>query len=178
MLSRSMWLSGGNLELKNYLLKVAIFALQLAMSSFVFVAIHEESHYLMASWLHVSGWVSFNLFQGGTFWFNNISVVTPGQNALVAMAGGLGTALVAGVLWLTTDLQKSIHWAAIFCVITVTQTIYGTSEALNIWVPSSAAWGQMIAALAAYSLGSVIYGYRVLDWLDNRREIIRYTDLS
>ena len=148
----------------NTLLKIAVFLIQLSMSSFVFVAIHEEFHYLMANWLHLSGYVTFNSLLGGTFWFTNISSVSLSQNVLVSLSGGLGTALVTGVLWSIAKIQNNDQWAAIFCTLTILQFIYGISEMTAVWIPMASQWGQLVAAVAGYTTAALIYGNRILDW--------------
>jgi hypothetical protein len=150
--------------MKGVIARVLSFIMQLVLSGFVFVAIHEEYHFLVASWLHVPGYVTFAFPLGGTFWFSNLSAVTLNQNVLISMAGGFGTGVCAGILWLTSDMQDSTHWAAIFCVVTVTQLLYGASELLAVWLPHATEWGQVAAAIVGYGTAILIYGDRVLDW--------------
>lgn len=159
--------------MRNTVVRIVCFFVQLVLAGFLFVPVHEQSHFLMAKWLGVSGYVVFNFQGGGAFRFTDLAACTLSQNALITAAGGLGAGLFAALLWLTSDLQKNVAWAAIFSMITVVQVLYGICELVAIWHPAAADWGQVVAALAAYGTAILLYSGKVRQWWGNASEMAK-----
>lgn len=152
--------------MRKYLEKVLSLVFGLILYTLLITGIHEQFHFLMAKALGVGGYVTFNYGWGGYFNFAAGVVLTPLQNFLVRIAGGIGTGIVLGGLWYLAFFQtKYTIWELddtfVLFVLALGQLFYAFAELL----PSNLIqYGGGLSFALAVGIGVLLYGKAVLIW--------------
>lgn len=144
---------------------------ELVLFVYIVTGLHEMFHYLIAHAEGIYGYVTFGPagFFGAFFHYPEGVTILPWQDATIGLAGGLGTALVFGLLWLMFAWQgrKSVaNLDEAFCagVITVNQFIYGISEAITYWHPVLSSWLEPVGMTIGVIVPIILYFPRILNW--------------
>jgi len=129
------------------------------------LAVHEFFHSLMNQILGGSGYVYFNFIFSGYM----VADVWGEPKWLVYWAGGIGTALVAGLLWWRAKVSPT-KWDLddefVLAMVLGWQIGYSFSEIMLYYWGWSAYWiGQFIPFIAIV-IPIIIYLPKVLDWLE------------
>jgi hypothetical protein len=151
-------LGGDNLGWKNGLASIAEFVTCFVLYFWLTVAIHEFLHLSVLRWLGGDGHIILTGY-GGAMVYDKTSS-NPYSSLLVGLAGGVGVALIYGLLalwnWKDADFEE---WAALI-PISAMQLGYGIYEAvfLNVlsfetylkyaWIPSLV--GFVVVAVPAF----------------------------
>lgn len=146
-----------------------VFPFMLGLVIFVFLAtgVHEQFHNIAAKALDVGGYVTFNWWSG-YFVYADPSSLTWGQDFTIGLCGGLGTALVFGLLWLIEHWQAHYsEWELdnvfIAGIMTVSQFVYAFADGLD---TGEQTWGNIGGGLAAFVICGLLYGKRVWKWIN------------
>lgn len=130
---------------------------------------HEVFHALAAQAVNIPGHII--VWQWG-FRGRFIYEATPTvfQDIVIGLAGGLGVALLFGLLWANAHWQGQYsEWeldaASVFVIIAIVNLFYAPSEVFRTWWEPS----QVIGALLAAAALMLLYGKRLLDWLFGKK---------
>ena len=157
---------GGEIKDMKFFAKWIPFGVQVVLYFFMATAIHEQFHNLASRTLGLDGYVKFSLWGVSYFYYAQGVAPTFTQDLIVRLAGGLGTALLFGLLWGFSHWQGmysewEIDTSFIFGVITIFQVIYAMCEPLStLW-----AWSQLVGILFGIGLCSYLYGIKLMRWL-------------
>ena len=132
------------------------------------IGIHEQFHYLMANALGIKGGNVTFLLGGGFYHFPEGVSITATQDALVGLAGGIGTGLALLVLWLVSNYQtRYTKWelddSFALLVVAIMQFAYAPFDA---FARQSAAFGAALAAILGLAFAVFIYGKTMWVWLN------------
>ena len=141
------------------------FMLSLVVWMWVATPMHEGFHYLVAKSLGVKGIISLTWSASGFFTY--IDTPTQFQDVVIGLAGGLGSAIVLGLLWVLAQYQtRYTTWemddAASLLIVVVAQAVYAPFDA---WWPAAAFYGIGVGFLVGIIVAGLMYGKRVLDFL-------------
>lgn len=128
------------------------------------VSIHEAFHQLVARSLGVE--MRIEVWWGATGIAYFMSPSTEAQRVVIGFAGGVGTALVMGILWLVSALQaRYSRWELDMAVsaffVMMIQLVYAPFDGLS---PHSTVW---LPAIIAGAATTIVYGNRWLQWVVN-----------
>ncbi len=129
--------------------------------------IHEYWHVLAANWCGSSAHATFG-FLSGHFYYSG--ALLQWQDTIVWLAGGLGTALIFGLLWVCAWWQgKYTEWEIdevwMFSVVTIQQLLYGFAEGLHHWANLCAVWYYAVIGIVTMAIVLWLYGRRLMQWL-------------
>ena len=150
------------------LAKIVPLLVQAVVITLAVTCVHEYWHNIVAGIVGVKGYVDFGWLSGHFYY---VGEVKPWQDAIVGCAGGLGTALFFGVLWLCAVWQGrysqwEIDQMVIYGVVAIQQFCYGIAEGVDRWFGSAVIWSYVVGSVAAVGLILWLYGRRFMAWLE------------
>lgn len=139
----------------------------LVLFAFMSTGMHEQFHYLAAQLVGLgNGIVGFGWFSGVYNWPVGVSI-SPFQDAVVGLAGGLGAGAVLFIIWWFADhWLKYTNWELDDCiaiqVVMVTQFVYAIFDG---FFRSLSVFGANLGVVVGFIIACIIYGPRFIRWL-------------
>ena len=148
--------------------KLLSLAFCLVLFRFLATGVHEQFHDVVAGMFGIETHVTFSWWTGQMFWD---ATPTPAQELVVGLVGGLGTALVMGVLWFIAHYQlRYTRWAlgdvTARGITTIAQAIYAIFDGLDF----APVLGSYLAYTVAFGVVLLVYGRRIWHWLKEERK--------
>mgnify|MGYP001605984120 CR=1 FL=1 len=150
--------------IRRVLERLFSFVLSTVIFGWVAAPIHEGFHLLAAKSLGGGGRI--DLMWGGYGLFAYTGLAQGWEILLMKLAGGLGTAVVVGVLWAISAYQlRYTLWelddVAGLALIALLNLAYAPMDAFftGQWVP------MLISALFAVGIWTLLYGKRIIVWI-------------
>ncbi|MAH50733.1 hypothetical protein CMI37_33245 [Candidatus Pacearchaeota archaeon] len=136
----------------------------------VVTPIHEGIHFLWAKTAGVETVIRLTWAGAGSVTYVG-EVPTGATRFFIGLSGGMGTALIFGILWLLSRLQLRYSvWeldnTTVFFFFVLMQFIYAWFDATNVVSTSTATGISLIVALVGTS---AVYGKRLIEWIYGAR---------
>lgn len=152
----------------KFLIKILPLIIESIIILLMVSPVHEYWHAIVARWVRQPGYVDLYPLSGH-FWFSHPEAVSAWQEAVVWMAGGLGTALCFGALWIAATMEGHYsNWEVdeqvVFGATTIFQAIYGITEGLSRWMDVN--WGYYVGVPVAVGVIGWLYMRRFVSWLE------------
>lgn len=134
---------------------------------------HEGFHQLVASTLGVTGRVAMQWGGYGRFNYDPGQVITPTQDGLIGLAGGVLTGAIFLLLWYLTghpDVKKNISEvdnSFPFLMFGIAQILYSPFDA---WIRNWVHWGNGLGIIVGFLVPLLIYWKPVLKWLEGSED--------
>ena len=147
----------------RFLAKVIPMLVMLFVLAILAVPLHEAAHQLVGNTLSsTQGYVIFTWAGGMYYQFP----LTPLQDFLTRIAGGLFQALLFGIAWGMSAWQAryskwELDTCAVFGMLTVGYFVYAWFDGLGAWID----YGALIGIVAAIAVCGVLYGKKLLSWI-------------
>ena len=141
-------------------------AIQIVLLGWFAAGVHEMFHYLVGKSLGIPGSIDFTW--GGLGLYQPLVYLGPLENALVGLAGGVGTGLVFGGLWLVSHFQLKASLSEVdntvsFFLIAAMNLVYAPFDAWHSYpVPL---WSLAFVLVLPLVAAGWLYWDELLGWM-------------
>lgn len=152
--------------IRNYILKVSLYAVAVVVLWLATVTIHEFWHWTTLTALGGQGYVTY------PHWLNGwISIERWPQHGawIVGFAGGIGVAVTFAPFWLLSRLTPT-RWdlwlEAVVAAMVTWQVLYGIGEGLSWWWPTALTVGLVVSSVGGAAVLAVYWWWLWRWWME------------
>lgn len=155
--------------MKGVIFRILSLVLTIFLLGWLIAPIHEAFHKLIANSIGVQGSISTTWMGSGFFTYAEGQIITPFQDAVIGLGGGILTGIAFLLIWFLTghvDIRKNPSEANNtfpFLLFGIGQFIYSPFDA---WLRDWIYWGDALGIGIGFIIPILLYGKTLLKYLE------------